>query len=121
MPGTKEIGEEAENMALQYLINKGYKILDKNWYYQHAELDIVAEKDKFLVIVEVKSRAGNYIVEPQAAVNSAKQKLIISAANAYIRQKNIDLEVRFDIISIVFYKTGHKLEHLEDAFYPRVK
>jgi len=118
---TKETGDEAETLAAQYLVAQGYEILERNWRFQHLELDIVARKGPMLVIAEVKSRAGNYVVEPQLAVNRSKQLLIISATNAYLNKKNLDLEVRFDIISIVFYRAGHKLEHIENAFYPRVR
>jgi putative endonuclease len=118
---TKESGEEAEMMAVQYLVNQGYDIIERNWRDSHLELDIIARKGTLLIVAEVKSRAGNYVVEPQLAVNRNKQNLIIAATNAYINKKKIDLEVRFDIISIVFYKSGHKLDHIENAFIPRVR
>lgn len=121
MATTKEIGDEAENLAVQFLISKGYEIKERNWRCHHQELDIIAQKGVFLVVAEVKSRAGNFIVEPQLAVDRNKQKFIISATNAYIRQKNLDLEVRFDIISIIFFQSGHKLDHIENAFYPRLR
>lgn len=121
MASTKEIGDEAEDLAVNYLISQGFSILERNWRFQHMELDILATKSGLLVVVEVKSRAGNYIVEPQMAVNRNKQNLIISATNAYLLKKNLDLEVRFDIISIVFYKSDYKLEHIENAFYPRIR
>lgn len=121
MLSSKETGNEAEDIAAQHLAGQGYEILDRNWHFNHLELDIVARKGPFLVVAEVKSRAGNYVVEPQLAVNRNKQNLIIAATNAYLAKKNLDLEVRFDIISVVFYKTGHKLEHIENAFYPKVR
>lgn len=121
MLNTKEIGDEAEAIAAQHLVAQGYEILERNWRSNHQELDIIARKGPILVVAEVKSRAGNYVVEPQLAVNRNKQNLIISATNTYIAKKNLDLEVRFDIISVVFYKSGHKLEHIENAFYPKVR
>lgn len=121
MATTKEIGEEAENISVQYLISQGFEIKERNWQYLHQELDIIAQKGSLLVVVEVKSRAGNYVVEPQLAVNRNKQRLLISATNAYLQKQKLDLEVRFDIISIVFYKSGHRLEHIENAFYPVVR
>ncbi len=121
MLSTKESGDEAENIAVQHLVSQGYEILERNWRHHHLELDIIARSGPFLVIAEVKSRAGNYVVEPQLAVNRSKQNLIIAATNAYLTKKNLDLEVRFDIISIVFFRSGHKLEHIENAFYPRIR
>lgn len=121
MLSTKESGDEAENIAVQHLINQDYKILERNWRHNHLELDIIACKGPFLIVAEVKSRAGNYVVEPHLAVNRNKQNLIIAATNAYLTKRNLDLEVRFDIISVVFFRSGHKLEHIENAFYPKVR
>lgn len=118
---SKESGDEAENIAAQHLVKQGYEVIERNWRHSHLELDIIARRGSFLIVAEVKSRAGNYVVEPQLAVNRSKQNLIISATNAYMMKKNLDLEVRFDIISIVFYKSGYKLEHIENAFYPKVR
>ncbi|HEX3006474.1 MAG TPA: YraN family protein [Bacteroidales bacterium] len=121
MLNTKDIGDEAETLAVQHLVSEGYEILDRNWRFRHLELDIVARMGQFLIVVEVKSRAGNYVVEPQLAVNRSKQNLIISASNAYLLNKNLDLEVRFDIITVVFYRSNYQLEHIENAFYPKVR
>lgn len=118
---SKETGNEAETLAVQYLADQGYEILERNWRCVHKELDIIARKGPFLIVVEVKSRAGNFIVEPEASVNRSKQNLIIAATNAYVHSKNIDLEVRFDIITIVFFRASYKLEHIENAFYPKVR
>ncbi len=112
------LGKEAEEAAVEYIVKKGYKLRDRNWYSGHAELDIVAETGNWIVFLEVKCRSGNYYEEPFEAVNRKKQKLIIRAANAYIRKFDIDLEARFDIISIVKRKDAFEIEHIEDAFYP---
>ena len=80
------------------------------------ELDIIARKDQQLVVIEVKSRSSNGIERPQDAVTIPKQKRIVKAADAYVLEMNIDLECRFDIISVVFNRNGYELEHIEDAF-----
>jgi putative endonuclease len=118
---TTEKGTGAEELAVQYLITNGYLVLERNWRHHHYELDIVARKDSIIAIVEVKSLSYNYIQEPFQSVNRNKQRMIIAAANAYIHKFNVNDEVRFDIISIVFNKNGPKIEHIENAFYPRVK
>lgn len=118
---TRERGTEAEDLATTHLLNQGYEILERNWFNSHYELDIVARKDGFLVVVEVKSLSSNYMREPYESVNRNKQRMIISATNAYIRSHNINDDVRFDIISVIFAQTGTKLEHIENAFYPRLR
>ena len=118
MVTTRELGELAEGMAQQYLSKLGYKILDTNWYYGHLELDIIAQDGDELVIVEVKARSGIRYEHPSEAVTNTKIKRIVEAADAYIIEKDIEIETRFDVITIIFFKQGHELEHFKDAFYP---
>lgn len=113
-----ELGKHGEKLAADFLQEKGYKILHQNWHYDRKEIDIVAIDKKMLVIVEVKTRSSTYFNLPEQTVSLQKQKFLIDAANAYIETFNIDLEVRFDIISIVFAKGSYKIDHLEDAFFP---
>ena len=113
-----ELGREGEALALKHLKSKGYTILETNWHFGRNEIDIIAQDGECIVIVEVKTRSSGYLIEPQMAVTKSKQSILIRAANAYIRKKNIDLEGRFDIISIVVAKGQAKIEHIEDAFYP---
>ena len=113
-----ELGKYGEILATKHLINKGYEILENNWVYIKLELDIIAKYQDKIVIVEVKTRENNYIGEPWEAVTKAKQKRIIKAANEYIIEKKLDLEVRFDIVSIIHNQKETIIEHLEDAFYP---
>jgi len=116
-----EKGKEGEELAIAFLEKKGFQILDRNWRFHHLELDIIAQLKKQIIIVEVKTRFGNLIHPPEFAVTPAKQNLIISATNAYVKINKIDKDVRFDIISITFAGWEHKIDHIEDAFYPRVK
>lgn len=118
MVSTREIGELAEGFAQQYLQKLGYKILDTNWYFGHLELDIIAQDNNELVIVEVKSRNGIRYEHPSEAVTNSKIKRIVEAADAYILEKDIDLETRFDVITVIFFGQKHELEHFKDAFYP---
>ncbi|MDP4207616.1 MAG: YraN family protein [Bacteroidota bacterium] len=121
MMTSREKGNGAEDLAANFLEQNGYEILDRNWYSQHYEIDIIARKNGVVAIVEVKSLASNYFREPYESVNRNKQRMIISAANAYIRRQNINDDIRFDIISIVINKNGEKIEHIENAFYPTVR
>lgn len=112
-----ETGRNGELAARAYLEKKGYQIRHTNWHWHHYELDIVAIKEEELVVVEVKTRSENYLQEPVEAVNRAKIRRIVAAADAYIRYFNIRLPIRFDIISIVKEVGVFQIEHIEDAFY----
>ncbi|MCG6188761.1 YraN family protein [Maribellus maritimus] len=118
MVSQREIGEKAEGIAEQHLAKLGYTILDKNWHYGHLELDIIARDGEQLVIVEVKSRNGIRYEHPSEAVTNSKMKRIVEAADAYILKKDIDLETRFDVVTIIFFNQRYELEHFKDAFYP---
>jgi len=115
---TREIGEIAERLAQQYLLKLGYTIKDTNWHYGHLELDIVAQDGDVLVVVEVKARSGIRYEHPSEAVTNGKIKRIVEAADAYIIEKDIELETRFDVITVIFFGQKHELEHFKEAFYP---
>ncbi|MBK7184032.1 MAG: YraN family protein [Flavobacterium sp.] len=111
-----EIGQKGEQIASDFLKNKGYTILETNWRFKNLEADIIAQQNKTLIIAEVKTRQSNYFGEPETFVTKQKQKNLIKAAHAYIERSNSDLEVRFDIISIIIGKNESKVNHIEDAF-----
>lgn len=111
-----ELGKKGEQIAIEYLVNKGYKILEENWRFQKLEIDIIAEKDRTLVSVEVKTRSSNDFGNPQEAINPKKIKHLVTAMNQYVIGHNLDVEVRFDVIAIVKNKATLHIEHLEDAF-----
>lgn len=112
-----EIGKNGEDIAANYLMEKGYVILERNWRFKHYEVDIIAENEQFIVVVEVKYRSYTSFGAPEVFVNKQKQQFLIEAINQYIQQKNIDKEVRFDIISISKSKGLLQIHHIEDAFY----
>lgn len=109
-----EFGHTGEDAAADYLTQEGYIIRDRNWRSGRKELDIVAEKDGVLVVVEVKSRRSMQYGRPEQAVTLPKIKNIVLAADAYVRYHRLDLPVRFDIISIV--ESNGYVDHIEDAF-----
>jgi len=118
MADHNELGKEGEQIAVDLLLQKGYSILDRNWRFQKAEIDIIAQKEPdILVIVEVKTRSNSSIGKPEEFVTKSKIKLLVKAANEYIISKNLDVEARFDIIAIIKNAKYQKVEHLEDAFY----
>jgi putative endonuclease len=121
MTTTREKGKASEDTAVDFLMKNGYEILERNWYKGHYELDVIARKNGIVAIIEVKSLSYNYIQEPYQQVNRNKQRTIIAATNAYIRQHNINDDVRFDIVSIITGKNEPVVEHIENAFYPTVR
>lgn len=112
------LGKKGEMLAARYLLDKGYAILEYNWRYGHKEVDIIAMQRDVLVFVEVKSRATDAFGDAADAVTPAKISRLISAAEAYVQRKKIDLAVRFDIVTVVGDSEPHTIEHIEDAFYP---
>ena len=101
MADHNDFGKIAEDLAVDFLVKANYKILVRNFRYLKAEVDIIAEFENQIVVVEVKARHTDAFLEPQEAVNKKKIKLLISATNYYIEENNIDKEVRFDIISVL--------------------
>ncbi len=117
-----EIGKKGEQYAKEYLVNKGYEILEQNWRYSKAEIDIIGKFDTMLVFVEVKTRSSNYFGPPEAFVSSKKMKLVAKAASAYMYKNNYDWEIRFDVISVLLSEPGPpRISHFEDAFFPGLK
>ncbi|SDH00019.1 putative endonuclease [Psychroflexus sediminis] len=112
-----ELGKSGEKDAVNFLRNKGYDILETNYVYDKAEVDIIAKSGEYLVVVEVKTRSTPDFGDPQDFLKPAQIKRLIKAVDYYINEKDIDLEVRFDIIAIIKNKLGKRIEHLEDAFY----
>ncbi len=113
-----DLGKAAENIAYDFLRQKLYLIHARNWKHGRNEIDIIAEKDNTLIIVEVKARKSNFFEEPQNAVDRKKQQRTVLAADAYIQERELGLPVRYDIIAITGTVTNHKINHIEDAFVP---
>lgn len=116
-----ELGKQGEEIACEYLKKQGCRIRETNWRFSRYEVDLIAEEKGVLIIAEVKTRTSNTIAEPEASVTREKQRHLISAANAYIRFKNLRMEVRFDIIAIVIAGEMHQLTHIPDAFYAMIR
>ncbi len=116
-----ETGTKGEGLASDFLKNKGYEILETNWRLNHLEADIIAKISKTLVVIEVKTRKNNYFGEPETFVNKQKQANLIKVAQNYIERYNLDFEVRFDIISVITGTNPTTINHIEDAFYPKVR
>lgn len=114
-----ELGKLGERLARDFLMAKGYLILEQNWVYGHKEIDIIAKDGNELVIVEVRARRATYLINPEETVDKYKQHFLIWAAEAYVERNKLDIDVRFDIVAIVIDKNNeNRIEHTENAFYP---
>ena len=116
------LGKAGEEEAVQLLLEKGYTILHRNWYSGKKELDIVAtdKENETLIVVEVKTRKNIDFGHPEEAINTKKIRRIVSSTDAYVRKFNIDLPIRFDIITITGEAPFFTIEHIEDAFFAPV-
>ena len=112
-----ELGKKGEQIAVNYLITKGYTIVQRNYRFQKAEVDIIAQLKDTLAIVEVKTRSTADFGNPQDFVKPKQIQRLVKAVDEYVTVNKLDVEVRFDIIAIVKEKNGFNIEHLEDAFY----
>lgn len=118
MRSTCEIGKIGEDIAYEYLLTNSYKVITRNWRTTAEEIDIIAQKDEFLVVIEVKTRTSKKYGNPEEAVNYSKQKRLVEAADKYIRKFDIRFETRFDIISVLILKHEYFLNHITNAFSP---
>ena len=112
-----ELGKLGEELAVAFLEENGYEILETNWVFQKAEIDIIAQKENVLAVVEVKTRSSIEFGLPQDFVKPKKIQLLVKAVNEYVISNDLEVEVRFDIIAISKEEKEFKIEHIEDAFY----
>jgi len=112
-----ELGKLGEELAVEFLQKTGYDILETNYVYQKAEIDIIAQKENLLAVVEVKTRSSIEFGLPQDFVKPKKIQLLVKAVNEYVVSNDLEVEVRFDIVAIYKDNKEFKIDHLEDAFY----
>jgi len=113
-----DLGKTGEDLALAELLKKGFQLKERNYSFNKAEIDLVMTHGSDLVFVEVKTRQTAEIGEPYLAVTKSKQRQLIKAAHHYIVSKDLDVNARFDIVSIVHNSYRTVIEHIEEAFYP---
>ncbi|ARV09563.1 hypothetical protein BTO05_07880 [Winogradskyella sp. PC-19] len=112
-----ELGKKGEQLAVDFLLKDDYEIVERNYRFEKAEVDIIAQKKDILAIVEVKTRSTTDFGNPQDFVKPKQIKNLVKAVDEYVTVNDLDVEVRFDIIAIVKEKGKFKIEHLENAFY----
>ena len=112
-----ELGKKGEQLAVNFLLKNDYEIIERNYRFDKAEVDIIAKKQDILAIIEVKTRSSTDFGNPQDFVKPKQIQRLVKAVNEYVIVNELDIEVRFDIIAIVKEGTNFKIEHLENAFY----
>lgn len=112
-----ELGEKGEQLAVDFLLKKGYEIMKRNYRFDKAEVDIIAKKEGVLAIVEVKTRSTVNFGNPQDFVSQKQIQRLVKAVDTYVMKNDLDVEIHFDIIAIVKTNNQFQIEHLEDAFY----
>lgn len=111
------LGKLGEDMAVNYLVSKGYHLIERNYRFGRNEVDIIMTHKNIIVFVEVKTRNNDIIGQPYEAVNRKKQRQIIKVAHHYLVENDIEMEARLDVVSIVVNSKMEKIEHIIDAFY----
>ena len=114
-----DTGKRGEDLAAQFLEEKNYRLLERNWRHGRAELDIIAMDGKTMVFAEVKTRSDDIFERPENAVKNKKRGLMIKAAIGYMHKTKHENAIRFDILSVIL--RGGKdpqLDHFKDAFFP---
>jgi putative endonuclease len=118
MSKAHDLGKKAENLAASYLQRSGYTLLAKNFRYLKAEVDLIVQKGNTLVAVEVKARTVGFVVAPHEAISYKKIQLLVDAIDNFVQSKDLDVEVRFDLITYIFNNSNWEMNHTEGAFYP---
>ena len=111
-----DLGNLGEKRAQDYLSSNGYILRECNWSCGKLELDIIAEKDGWLIIVEVKTRSTETFEHPEEAITLKKIRNIVSATHNYILDSDWEGETRFDVISVIQKGESFVIDHIEDAF-----
>lgn len=117
MASHNELGKLGEELAVKFLYENEYTVLETNWTFQKAEIDIIAQKDNVIAVIEVKTRSNIEFGLPQDFVKPKKIQLLAKAVNEYVTINDLDAEVRFDIIAICKEGSDYTIDHIEDAFF----
>lgn len=117
-----DFGKWGEQKATEFLMEKGYRILERNWKSFKGEIDIIAMENDTLVFVEVKTRQRNFLVAPECAVDKRKANAIRATASGYIKYNRLNFRSRFDIVTVVGTEEGgYEINHIPDALvYPLI-
>jgi putative endonuclease len=115
---SKALGSKGEDLAVQYLKKKGFKVIERNYHCSAGEIDLIAREGNTLVFVEIKARSSSDYGLPQDAVDRFKQQKLIEAARTFMAQRRVteDIAARFDVVAIHLTPGGPHIELIRDAF-----
>lgn len=113
-----ETGRRGEELALAWLQERGFRLLDRNWRSGHKELDLVMESAERVHFVEVKTLTAPLLIQPFEKVDAAKQGRLVAAVGRYVAAHHIRKEVQFDVVSVVLDDGQPRLEYIPEAFFP---
>lgn len=109
-----ETGSIGENLAAEYLVGKGFRVVEKNYRWRKAEIDLIVQREDWLIFVEVKTRSSSAYGEPETFVSDFQRRLIYEAAEEYIYKTDWQGNIRFDIVSVKPSRIP-EIVHFEDA------
>lgn len=112
-----KLGKKGEQLAVDYLLKNNYDIVERNYRFDKAEVDIIAKQKDTLAIIEVKTRSTSDFGDPQDFVKPKQIQRLVKVVNEYVIENDLNVEIRFDIIAIVKQGSTYNIEHLENAFY----
>ncbi|MBI1803538.1 MAG: YraN family protein [Ignavibacteriae bacterium] len=113
----RESGRSGEDLAVDFVIKKGYRILERNFRFDRGEIDIVADDHGMLVFIEVKARHTKRFGEPEEAVSVRKRAQLRKVAEGYLFLHRIDdVDCRFDVIAIEYERNIPVIRHIDNAF-----
>ena len=115
--GTSRLGGHGEALAAALLEQKGYRIVARNFRCLRGEVDLIATQGEILAFVEVKTRQGQRVIDPVLAVTARKMERLRMAATIFLASHpEIELQPRFDVISVILVGSQPELRHIENAF-----
>ena len=110
-------GAEGEDLAADFLKQKGFAVLERNYRHKKSEIDLIVSKGNWLVFIEVKTRTSTAYGYPEEFVDYHKKKMIFAGALHYMYEKDWQGNVRYDIVAIHYVYGKPEIHHIEDAFY----
>lgn len=114
-----ETGKAGEELAASWMAAQGYRVLQRNWRYRRAEIDLIVEKEGILVFVEVKTRRSADFGTPESFVTTRKVRFMAEAASVFMEEYGHEGELRFDVIAVLMLPgEAAQVSHFEDAFFP---
>lgn len=110
-------GNEGEQLAADFLIKKGFIVIERNYRYKHSEIDLIVQQGNWMIFVEVKTRSSSDFGYPEEFVDYKKKRKILEGAEHYIFETDWQGNVRYDIVSVRLKEGQTEIVHIEDAFY----